>query len=348
MKVSLRIAFLLVALSSIPLSAQPLLRIPQVSPRAEVTERFGVTDVTVSYHRPSVNGRRIWGGLVAYDVPWRAGANDNTTVSFSTPVAIEGQPLPEGEYSLFMIPGEKEWTVVLNRFTGGWGTYSYDQSQDALRVKVTPQPSEMQERLAYTFDDATNDAVTLNLRWEKLRVPIRVTAETTKLTMKGIDESLRSALHWVPQAWREAAAYAARSGNTDAALRYLDSGMQLTPDGPSLRLKARLLEQKGDAKGAKELRELAAKLNPDTTWYISIYDLLGAKKLDEARTAVEAKLAADPKAWRSWALLGTIYGQKGDAAKAKESFDKAMSLAPGQSERVEVQDSINDLAAEKK
>jgi tetratricopeptide (TPR) repeat protein len=155
-------------------------------------------------------------------------------------------------------------------------------------------------------------------------------------------------LHWVPQAWREAASYAARSGDADAALRYIDTGMQLTPDGPSLRLKARLLEQKGDAKGAKELRELAATLNPETSSFIRVYDLLGAKKFDEARAAVEAKLAADPKSWRSWALLGTIYGQQGDAAKAKESFDKAMSLAPGQSERVEVQDSINDLAAEKK
>jgi hypothetical protein len=188
---AIRIALFLLALAELGL-AQPLLRVPQLSPRAHAEETVGITDVSIDYHRPAVNSRRIWGGLVPYDVIWRAGANENTVVSFSTPVTVEGQPLAAGKYSFFLIPGKQEWTVVFNRFTGGWGTYSYDPSEDVLRVKVTPQPAEMQDRLLYTFDDTKNDA----------------------------------------------ARFALRNGQTDAALEFADHSISLTPDVQNLRAKA--------------------------------------------------------------------------------------------------------------
>lgn len=338
---------LALALSS-NLAAQPLLRVPQVSPRAISQETFGITDVKVDYHRPSVNNRRIFGGLVPYDVIWRAGANENTLVSFSTPVSVEGQPLAAGTYSLFLVPGQQQWTVVFNAFTGGWGTYSYDQSQDVLRVKVTPAAADMQERLAYTFDDAKADAVTLNLRWEKVRVPIRLSAETTKLTMASIKDQLRSGLHWVPQAWREGAGYALRNNEIDTALAWADTSINQSADAFNLRLKARILEKKGDAAGAKALREQAAALSPELTAISGAYESLGAKKPEEAMAKANAWLAKHPDSWRAYSALGTIYASKGDSAKSKEAFDKAMGLAPSQSEKVEVQDSLNDLGSEAK
>src|SRR5207249_5595845 len=112
------------------------------------------SDLAITYHRPAVNKRKIWGGLVPYGVMWRAGANENTTISFSTAVKVEGQTLPVGTYGLFMIPSESQWTVVFSKFTGDWGTYNYDPSEDAARVTVTPQTTtENQERMAFTFDD---------------------------------------------------------------------------------------------------------------------------------------------------------------------------------------------------
>lgn len=338
--------FAALAINASVLLAQPLLRVPQASPRARVEETFGVTDVAVEYHRPAVNKRKVWGGLVPYDVIWRGGANENTRVSFSTPVTVEGQPLAAGEYSLFLIPGQQQWTVVFNRFTGGWGTYSYEPAEDVLRVKVTPQTTnDAQERLAYVFDDSKNNGVTLSLRWEKLRVPLKIEAETTKLTLASIDQQLRSALHWVPQAWTEAARYAFRNGETDRALTYIEHGLGLTPDAQSLRVKAAIVEKKGDAALAKKLREQSAALTPERAELNPAYELLGAKKYDEAIAFVNKYVARYPANFRAHALLGVIHASKGDAAKAKESFDRATLLAATQSERVEVQDAINSLAA---
>ncbi len=328
------------------IDAQPLMRAPQLSPRAVSAETFGVTDVEVSYHRPGVNGRHIFGGLVPYNVVWRAGANENTTVTFSTPVMIEQKALPAGTYSLFFIPGQPQWTVIFNRFTGGWGTYSYDAAEDVIRVKVTPQDAPMQERLLFTFDDGKADSVTLSLRWDKLRVPVRLTAETTKLTLDGMDQQLRSAMHWVPQAWREAAGYALRVNETERALGFINQSIAIGADGSNLRTKARILEKKGDAAAAKELRDRAAALSPETAFMSTAYELIGAKKYDEAIASLTRYAADHPTSWRAYGALGLAFASKGERAKADQLFERAMQLSPSQSERVEVQDLINDLGAE--
>jgi hypothetical protein len=158
---------------AISAAAQPALRLPEVSPAATVGQTVGITDIAITYHRPAVNKRKIWGGLVPYGVLWRAGANENTTISFSTAVKVEGQALPAGTYGMFLIPDPSQWTVVFSKFTGDWGTYNYDQSEDAARVMVTPQTTpENQERLAFTFDDLTTNSANASLRWEKIRVPV--------------------------------------------------------------------------------------------------------------------------------------------------------------------------------
>ncbi len=328
--------------------AQPSVRLPELSPAANVGQTIGVTDIAITYHRPSVKGRSIFGGLVPYGVVWRCGANESTLVSFSTPVSVEGQPLPAGTYSLFMIPGEQQWTVIFNKFTGGWGTYSYDASEDALRVTVVPKPAEMQEGLIYTFDDPTPSAVTASLRWDKLRVPVKITADTPKLTLASIRGELRGGKHWSAEAWNTAASYALRNGDTESALAFLDKSFDLGTTGGALRIKAVILEKKGDAKGAAELRAEAGRLSPEAYALNQAYTLAGAKKYPEAIKAVNAYIASHPQSWRAYAALGDFYGHSGDQAKAKEQFDRAMSLASDTAQRVEVQDSINSLGAEMK
>lgn len=347
MKIRSSFVALLLLLPSVVVMAQPQLHVPDLSPKATVGQTIGITDIAITYHRPAVSARNIWGGLVPYDVIWRAGANENTTISFSTPVKIEGQPIPAGEYSLFMIPSTGQWTVVINKFTGGWGTYSYDQSEDVARVKVTPAPADMQERLVYTFDEPSANSVVAALRWEKLRVPFKIEADTPNLVSASIKNELRSGKHWNAEAWAAAARWELRQGNLDTALAYADSSINLGANANNLNTKAAVLDKRGDKKAAADLRDQVRTLSPDGYEITKAYQLAGAKKYDEAIQGLSTYAAAHPS-FRVYGPLGEIYAMKGDTAKSKEMFEKAMSLAKNQSERTEVQDYINSVGAEKK
>src|SRR6187401_667501 len=113
-----------------PVSAEPALDLPQPSQAALVRQRVGVTDITINYHRPLVNGRKIWGELVPLGQVWRAGANENTTIEFSSPVSVEGKPLSAGKYGLHMIPNAESWTIIFSKMAVAWGSYTYDQKED--------------------------------------------------------------------------------------------------------------------------------------------------------------------------------------------------------------------------
>src|SRR5262245_21034472 len=144
------------------------LNIPRVSQRGSVTQRIGLTNITINYHRPAVGGREIWGKVVPYGKVWRAGANENTTISFTDDVTVEGKALAGGTYGLHMIPDKDQWTIIFSKNSTSWGSFSYDEKEDALRVTTKPQPVEFREVLAYTFDEVKPDSTTAALRWEKL------------------------------------------------------------------------------------------------------------------------------------------------------------------------------------
>src|SRR3954470_2409903 len=164
------IAGLLLVLTAGGALAQQL-DLPRPSPHASVTQTVGVTDITIKYSRPGVKGRQIWGKVVPYGEVWRAGANENTTIKFSTAVKIDGHELPAGIYGLQMIPTAESWTVIFSKDANEWGAFSYKQADDALRIEVKPQPAEARERMAYDFDDVTDTATKVVLHWEKLTVP---------------------------------------------------------------------------------------------------------------------------------------------------------------------------------
>ncbi|PYK24405.1 MAG: hypothetical protein DME52_11010 [Verrucomicrobia bacterium] len=157
------LCFVIVGLGQIAF-AQSDLKLPDVSQAAEVKQRIALTDITVNYHRPLVNGRKIWGGLVPYGKVWRAGANENTTIEFSDDVSVEGKPLAKGLYGLHLIPNQDSCTVIFSKTNTAWGSYSYDQKDDALRVDVKPKPlAENDEALEFEFENLkpTSTAVTL-------------------------------------------------------------------------------------------------------------------------------------------------------------------------------------------
>src|SRR6266567_1783656 len=147
-----------------------MLDLPRQSQHAVVTQRIGITDITVNYHRPLANGRQIWGKLAPYGQVWRAGANENTTITFSDPVTVEGQALDKGTYGLHMIPGENQWTVIFSKNSKDWGSFTYKQEDDALRVNVKPQTAEGHDALAYDFDDLKADSAVVTMRWDKVAV----------------------------------------------------------------------------------------------------------------------------------------------------------------------------------
>ena len=149
------------------------------SPNATAGQTIGTTNVTVGYSRPSVRDREVFGGLVPYDAVWRTGANEATTVTFSDDVMVEGEMLPAGTYALFTIPGEDAWTVIFNGTAQQWGSFRYDEAQDALRVTVEPMmDAPMQEQFEIRFTDVSDSAATMVLHWDTVGVPVQIMAHS--------------------------------------------------------------------------------------------------------------------------------------------------------------------------
>ena len=203
--IALLLGVLLVAVASRAQSA--IDDLPRPSQHAEVVQRIGVSDITINYSRPLVNGRKVFGGLEAYGKVWRAGANENTTIAFSDPVTIDGKPLDRGTYGLHMIPGENEWTVIFSKANASWGSFTYDQKEDALRVTVKPQASEFTEALTYEFDDLKPDSSVITMRWDKVAVPFKVAVNVNEVVEQNMRKHLRGLAQYTWDGWNDAADY---------------------------------------------------------------------------------------------------------------------------------------------
>src|SRR6266508_3811781 len=225
-------------------SAQNDLNLPDVSQAAEVKQRIALTDITVNYHRPLVNGRKIWGGVVPYGKVWRAGANENTTIEFSDPVWVEGKPLAKGTYGLHMIPNQDSCTVISSKTNTGWGSYSYKQDEDALRVDIKPRPlAEQKEALEFEFEDLKPDSTAVTLKWEKLGVPFTVSIKDADQTLQNIRAQLKGRGQFTWQALDEGAQFCStRKINFDEALRWADASIQNEERFENLSTKADILK----------------------------------------------------------------------------------------------------------
>ncbi|MEO8349986.1 MAG: DUF2911 domain-containing protein, partial [Acidobacteriota bacterium] len=281
---SVAVSFLAVSiLSAAAALAQPALTLPQSSPKASISQTVGLTEIGITYHRPAVNKRTVWGDLVPYDEVWRAGANENTTISFSTPVTVNRKPLAAGAYGLHMIPTKGDWTIAFSTVNAAWGSFSYDEKEDALRVTAKPNAAPFQERLSYRFDDPSDKSVTVAMHWEKLDVPFTVEVDTPSVVVASLRNELRGLPRFGWQGWNGAAAYAMRNKvNLDEALTWADRSISMQENFTNLRTKAGILEAKGDAKTAAELRDKAMKIATETEINLHGYQLLGAGKTDEA------------------------------------------------------------------
>jgi hypothetical protein len=325
--------------------AQENLKTPQASPAASISQTVGLTDLTITYHRPAVNGRKVWGDLVPFGEVWRAGANENTTIRFSTPVKIGGKPLAAGTYGLHMIPTAKSWTIIFNTLNVGWGSYSYDAKEDALRTTVTPAAtSDSVERLAYEFDDPTDHSVTVALRWEKLRVPFVVEIDTPAVVMASMRAELRGVAQFSWNGWSQAADYwLAHGGKLDEAQKFADQGLKRQETFVSLNVRANVAEKRGDAKLAATLHDKALHVasEPDLNNYG--YALLGQKRIDDAIAIFQKNVQAHPESGNTYDSLGDGYLAKNDRKSASDAFTKALSMAKDDATKKRLQKTLERL-----
>ena len=326
-------------IGSAPVVAQaPPLVLPKQSPRASLSQTVGLTTISLTYDRPAVNGRKVWGALVPYDSVWRAGANENTVLEFSSPVTVGGQKLEAGRYGLHMIPANGDWTVILSRQANAWGSFSYDPKEDALRVTTTPVPGEMHERLTYTFDDPSESAVVLTLRWEKLAVPIPLGTDSKAVVTDSLREQLRGLGRFFWQPWSQAAAWCAANGvNLEEAAAWADRSIAMNENFTNQRVKAALLEQRGDKAGAAAAaqRSLAIATEAEVNTYG--YLLMGQDKVDSALVIFRKNAKDHPKSWNTWDSLAEAYAKKGDKKRATENYAKALAMTedPAQKQRIQ-------------
>ncbi len=312
-----------------PAAAQMQIKTPDASPAAAVSQAIGLADFTVSYHRPAVNKRDVWGKLVPYGQVWRAGANENTTLTATTPFTFGGKAVPAGTYGVHVLPTADEWTFILSSQSKAWGSFSYDQKEDVVRAAVKPAAGDFTERLAWSFDEPTADGATLTVRWEKVRASVPIAIDAKAVALANIRDQLRGLPRFGWQGWNGAAAWCMRNKtNLDEGLTWADRSISMTPTYQNLRTKAGLLELKGDTAGAAEARKKAQALATEADINNQGYQLLGEGKIDDA-IAVFRKNAADhPSSWNVWDSLAEGLENKGDKAGAVENYTKALSMAP--------------------
>ncbi len=321
------------------------LTLPEESPPARVEQAVGLTRIAVSYHRPAVSGRAIWGKLVPYGQVWRTGANDNTTISFSTDVKIAGRPLRAGTYGLHTIPTAKDWTIIFSTATTAWGSYSYDQKEDALRVTATPRPlAAPEERLAFRFEDLGNTKATLVLAWERLAVPIAIEVDTPRVVMASMRSELRGRAGFTGESWTQAAAYWLRNGGPlDEALRMIDRSIGMGATYGNLMVRADILEKQGNAAGAREARAKAQPLATENDLNQAGYRLLGDKKVDEAIAMFRTIVQRYPQSWNAQDSLGEALAIKGDKRGAIAAYEKALAMVRDATQKKRIEQTIAQL-----
>lgn len=239
---------------ALPAAAQ--VAVPRVSQHASVMQTIGTTDISIDYHRPGVKGRTIWGGLVPFDQPWRMGANEATTISFSKPVKVEGTEVPAGTYSFFAIPAKDKWTMVINKDPKQWGAYGYDQAKDQLRVQVTPVKAPHTEWMRLTIDPTSPTSALLTLNWADLAVPVKVDVDVPKVVWSEVDAALEKMKSDEAQALGAAAGWALDSGQRlEEGLAWADRSIAINENVFNLWTRARLLQKLGRAKEAIPVME---------------------------------------------------------------------------------------------
>ncbi|KAA1243354.1 DUF2911 domain-containing protein [Aquimarina sp. RZ0] len=331
-----------VVLFTIQTNAQ--LKIPEASQRAQVTQRVGITDITIDYGRPSVKDREVWGKLVPYGynnlgfgtataAPWRAGANTNTTIEFTHNVKIEGKELKAGLYGLHIAVKEDGGaTIIFSENTSSWGSYFYDEKEDVLRVDVKTNEVAHTETLTFLFPSFDTNNTVAALRWEKKEIPFKIEVNVSDIVMKGIKDDLRSNIGFTQSNWDSAANYAFNSGDIDQALEWVNasiSGSFFSKETfGNLSLKSQILAKQGKTQEAIMIVDKAAKLGNATQVFQLGTGLISQGQKDKALEILKNNVKNNKGAWPSNYGLARAYAANGDYKNAIKAINTSMSNAP--------------------
>lgn len=315
--------------------------------KASVTERIGITDISISYDRPGVKGRegKIWGQLVpegftdqgfgsSKAAPWRAGANENTIFECSNDVTIEGQPLLAGKYGLFIAYSPSECTLIFSRNSSSWGSFYYDPKEDVLRVKVKPAPIDKTvEWLKYEFIEEKENSATVALEWEKLSIPFKVEVDYVKTQLESFRRELRTNKGFTWTTWNQAALFCVqRNTNLQEALAWADTATNPNVLGDknfqTLSTKAQVLVLLNRKEEADVVMKEALPLGKMPEIHQYARQLLQQKKAKEAFDAFRLNYDRHPNEFTTNMGMARGYSATGDYKKALDYLKKAQTQAP--------------------
>jgi hypothetical protein len=330
--------------------------------------RIGTTDIEINWDAPGVKGREgaIWGTNIApygFTVlgfgstvasPWRAGANENTTISFSTDVTINGKPLPAGKYGFFIALYADSSTLIFNKNTVGWGSYFYNSKMDVLRVGTRQQKEmkENKERLDYTFSGQTDRAVEIALEWERWRIPFKVEVDLINTTLASIRSQLSGALGFDPPSLEAAAAWCLRNNvNYEEALAWinvaLDPAFGRVNSFSALSTKAALLGKLNKKEEAEQIMQAALPNASAMEMHVYGRQLLGEKRVKEAMAIFEKNYKKNKGAWPTNGGMMRGYSALGDLKKALEYAKLALAQAPNEESKKALEQAIKTLESGK-
>ncbi|MDX1906019.1 MAG: DUF2911 domain-containing protein [Bacteroidia bacterium] len=362
--------FSLWTLLALSAAAQPITTPPSGDNQpASVTQYMGLASVTIRYSSPDVTGpggedRRghIWGELVPWGMqnlgfgtaklsPWRAGANENTTITFSHDVTVEGQPLKAGTYGLHMIPVQSgPWTIIFSHNSTAWGSYFYDPAEDALRVTVSPVQNTYQEWLTYVFEDRHVDHCTASLQWENLKIPFRIKTDYINQYLANIRRELQLTTGFSWQGWQTAAQFCLQyKVNLAEAETWAQYAVNMPFVGEENFTTLSTLSQVKAALGktaeAETLMQQAISHPTATVLQVHSYgrQLLAQGRAAEALAAFELNARRYPDQWPVHVGLTRGYAATGDLKKALKHARLALPAAPDDLNRKSIQDMITKL-----
>lgn len=321
------------------------LNTPRGSQMATVSQRVGITDISITYSRPSVNGREIWGKLVPYGMnnlgfgtataaPWRAGANENTTITFTDDVEVEGKPIKAGTYGFHVeVKPDNTATIILSKDSKAWGSFFYDESLDALRATVETKTVPHKELLTYEFSAVSPTSTTVSLLWEKKEIPFTITVPVSDIVLNSIREELKGQSGFVRQNWEQAANYALNNGSDlDEALSWIDSAIAgqffSLKTFNNLAIKGQILNKQGKTLEYAMLMDEASSMANKNQLNALGYQMLNAKDYDRALKFFKINVKNNPKDANSYDSLGECYKTMGDKKNAIKNLKKALSLNP--------------------
>ncbi len=341
-------------------SAFAQLDLPVGSQKASVTQKVGLTYITIKYSRPSVKEREIWGKLVPFGMnnlgfgtakesPWRAGANENTIIKFSDDVTVEGKPLKAGKYGLHMIIHENgDADIIFSNNSSAWGSFFYNPEEDALKVAVKSQKTTHTELLTFQFVNVDKTSTTAALLWGGKMIPFKIDVNVSEIVLANIRKELQGQKGFTDVSWNQAANYALNNGgDLNEALKWSDNAINGAFIGKknyaNLQTKATILTKMGKNDEAEKVMDEAIKLG--TVLQIHGYgrQLIAQGNKEKAIEVFKTNAKMHPNTWPVNYGLGRGYSALGDYKKAIKSLEKALTLAPQQANKDRVQANIDKL-----